>query len=377
MSTGTVLTTHTGSLPRPDGLLAALVDRERGGAGPTPAQTRAAVAECVARQAEVGLDVVNDGELGKISYVTYASTRLSGFEAARPRPEPVIDPDFPESSRRRAEAAAADAAADVRMPACTGPISYIGADAVQADIDALCSALDHHPGNRGFLTAASPGVIASFLPDEHYGSCSAYLNALGDAMKEEYDAIHRAGLLLQVDCPDLAASRANFPPDAAGLRAFRAQAEENLAVLDHALRDVPPDRIRIHTCWGNFEGPHHRDVELRDIVDLLLTARARMWSFEGANPRHEHEWAVFSEVALPDDKVLMPGVVDSTTNYVEHPELVAQRIQRYTQHVGPERVIPSTDCGMATFAVGGAGVDPRIAWAKLGSLVEGARLLRT
>lgn len=157
MSTGTVLTTHTGSLPRPDGLLAALVDRERGGAGPTPAQTRAAVAECVARQAEVGLDVVNDGELGKISYVTYASTRLPGFEAARPRPEPVIDPDFPESSRRRAEAAAADAAADVRMPACTGPISYIGADAVQADIDALCSALDHHPGRRGFLTAASPG----------------------------------------------------------------------------------------------------------------------------------------------------------------------------------------------------------------------------
>jgi 5-methyltetrahydropteroyltriglutamate--homocysteine methyltransferase len=374
-----VRTTHTGSLPRPDDLLASLVERERGGAGPTPAQTRAAVAECVARQADLGLDVVNDGELGKISYVTYASTRLRGFTSgSRPRPEPVIDPDFPEFSRRRAEAnAAANAASQVRMPACTGPVSYIGADAVQADVDALCSALEGHPGRQGFLTAASPGVIASFLPDEHYGSRSAYLNALGDAMKEEYDAIHRAGLLVQVDCPDLAASRSNFPPDADGLRAFRAQAEENLAVLDQALRDVPSDRIRIHTCWGNFEGPHHRDVELREIVDVLLTARARMWSFEGANPRHEHEWAVFAEVPVPEDKVLMPGVIDSTTNYVEHPELVAQRIQRYTRHVGRERVIASTDCGMATFAVGGAGVDPRIAWAKLGSLVAGAQLARS
>ncbi|MGI5131595.1 cobalamin-independent methionine synthase II family protein [Pseudonocardia sp. CA-107938] len=366
-------TTHTGSLPRPDDLLAALLDRERGGAGPSAAQTRAAVAECVARQAELGLDLVNDGELGKISYVTYASSRLSGFAGSRPSGERELDPDFPEFARQRHEAVSA-AAADVRMPVCTGPIAYVGADAVQADIDALRAALAEHPGVEGFLTAASPGVIASFLPDEHHGDRSAYLNALGEAMKEEYDAIHAAGLLVQVDCPDLAASRANFPPDADGLRAFRAQAEENLAVLEHALRDVPADRIRIHTCWGNYEGPHHRDVELRDIVDVLLGARAAMWSFEGANPRHEHEWAVFADVRLPDDKVVMPGVIDSTTNYVEHPQLVAQRIERYAHLVGPEHVIASTDCGMATFAVGAGGVDPRIAWAKLGSLVEGAHL---
>ncbi|QYN36833.1 cobalamin-independent methionine synthase II family protein [Pseudonocardia sp. DSM 110487] len=367
-----VMATHTGSLPRPSDLLSAIAERERGGPELDPAAVREAVAECVRRQVETGLDVVNDGELGKISYVTYVRSRLTGLEAVErgPRPNPALD-GFPEYAERLALRAANR---DFVIPVCRGAVGYPDTAAVEADIAVLRSAAGSH---EAFLTAASPGVIAMFVDDEHYGDRTAYLDALAGAMKTEYDAIVGAGLLLQVDCPDLAAGRVAFPDGEDGLRAHRERMAENIAALNTALRDVPRERVRLHVCWGNYEGPHHRDVPLRDILDVLLTARVGTLSFEGANPRHGHEWTVFADADLPDDLVLMPGVIGSTTNYVEHPELVAQRIEHYARIVGPDRVLASTDCGMATLAVSEDGVDPRIAWAKLHSLAEGAALAKS
>jgi 5-methyltetrahydropteroyltriglutamate--homocysteine methyltransferase len=366
-----VRTTHTGSLPRPADLLAAIAECDRGGPELDPVAVRDAVAGCVRRQVETGLDVVNDGELGKISYVTYVRSRITGLEAVErePRPNPALD-GFPEYAARRGTSR------DFVIPVCRGAVTYPDTAAVEADIAALRSAADTAGAGEAFLTAASPGVIAMFVDDEHYGDRTAYVAALADAMKTEYDAIVRAGLLLQVDCPDLAAGRAGFPDGEDGLRAHRERMEQNVAALNTALRDVPRERVRLHVCWGNYEGPHHRDVPLRGILDILLTAHAGTLSFEGANPRHGHEWGVFADTVLPDDLVLMPGVIDSTTNYVEHPELVSQRIEHYARIVGPDRVLASTDCGMATVAVSEDGVDPRIAWAKLRSLVEGAALAK-
>jgi 5-methyltetrahydropteroyltriglutamate--homocysteine methyltransferase len=370
-----IRTTHTGSLPRPAALLTAIVERERGGPELDPDAVRESVADCVRRQVETGVDVVNDGELAKISYVTYVRGRLTGFEPVerrQPRRNPALS-GFPEYAERMAGRGGFDF---VQIPTCRGAVTYPDTTAVEADIAMLQAAAADAGAGEAFLTAASPGVIAMFMDDEHYGERTSYLAALAEAMKAEYDAIHRAGLLLQVDCPDLAAGRASFPDDADGLRGFRRFAEENVAALNEGLRDVPPERVRLHMCWGNYEGPHHRDVPLRDVLDIVLTARAGTISFEGANPRHGHEWALFSEAVLPEDTVLMPGVIDSTTNYIEHPELVAQRIGNYARLVGPDRVLPATDCGLATVAVGEGGVDPRIAWAKLRSLVEGAQLAR-
>ena len=368
-----IRTTHTGSLPRPVPLLAALTERERGGAPLDPDEVRAAVAECVRRQVETGLDVVNDGELAKISYVTYVRGRLSGLataEAREVRPNPALD-GFPEYAERLA---GGGGFRDVRIPVCRGPVAYADTGAVEADIATLRAAGAAAGAREMFLTAASPGVVAMFVDDEHHGDRLAYLAALAEAMKTEYDAIHRAGLVLQVDCPDLAAGRSAFPDGAEGLRAHRERAAQNVDALNTALRDVPRERVRLHMCWGNYEGPHHRDVPLRDVLDIVLTARAGTISFEAANPRHAHEWTVFADLGLPDDTVLMPGVIDSTTNYVEHPELVAQRIEHYARIVGPDRVLASSDCGMATTATGQDGVDPRIAWAKLRSLTDGAAL---
>lgn len=370
-STGRILTTHTGSLPRPDDLVAALGARDRGEAYDPQrldALAREATAAVVRRQVDTGLDIVNDGEQSKMSYATYVKDRLSGFEGAaettayRPPRDCADFPGFFESRTRNSGPSAA-----VR-PRCSGPVAYHGEAALQADLASIQAALGAVGARDAFMTAASPGVIAMFMPNAYYPDDEAYLSALADAMRREYAAIVEAGLILQLDCPDLGVAGASAP----SLEAFRRQVARNIEVLNHAVAQLPADRMRLHVCWGNYEGPHHYDVPLGDIVDLLLQARPAGLSFEAANPRHAHEWAVFQERPLPDDKVLIPGALDTTTNFIEHPDLVAERLVRLAGLVGRERVIAGVDCGFATFA-GPTRVDPGIAWAKLGALVEGAR----
>jgi 5-methyltetrahydropteroyltriglutamate--homocysteine methyltransferase len=309
--------------------------------------------------------------MSKISYATYVKHRLTGFsrvEAPRRRVWADLE-EFPAYAQRLWQPAGRSVTA---AAACTGPVSYVGTEAVQQNIANLKAALLSADSADVFLTAASPGIISFFLENRYYPSHEAYVFALADAMKQEYDAIYQAGLLLQVDCPDLGAGRSTLFAHAP-LEEFRRWAMINIEALNYAVRDIPADHMRLHLCWGNYEGPHHHDVPLRDIIDLALQARPAGLSFEAANPRHEHEWTVFAEVAVPEEKVLIPGILDSTTNFIEHPELVAQRIARFASLVGRERVIAGTDCGFATFA-GSSMVDPDIAWAKLHALAEGARL---
>jgi len=368
-STDRILTTHTGSLPRPWDLIATL---EALDAGTTPdpeafdARVRRAVAEALRKQVAAGVDIINDGEQGKVGYSTYIRHRLTGFEGSSVVPPRSDWADFPEAMARQGRTT-------VARPSCTGHIEWRDRAAVWKDIGNLRAALAGVQPTEVFMTAASPGVIAHFLRNEHYPSRDAYLARLTDVMKQEYDAIARAGFVLQLDCPDLAMGRHLAFPDLSTSE-FLKIAEGNVEALNHALRDIAPDRLRMHLCWGNYEGPHHRDVPLRDILPIVLRARPQAISLEGANPRHEHEWAVFKEVRLPDDKVLIPGVLDSTTNFIEHPELVAQRIVRYAEVVGRERVIAGTDCGFGTFARYNPQVEPEIAWAKLSAMAEGARL---
>ena len=366
-STEHILTTHTGSLPRPPELLDALQCRDRGeGDGERlDEQVRAAVADVVRRQANAGVSVVNDGEAGKIGYATYVKERLDGFGGEAGMAGLLADmAEFPDYMRRVV------GGIDFAMPACVGPVSYRGLDAVRADIANLQAALDGAGVEDAFLSAASPGVIAVFLQNQHYPSHEEYLFALADAMKVEYDEIHRAGIVLQLDCPDLAMSGHMLGES---LDDFRARARVNVEAIAHATRDIPPDAMRMHLCWGNYEGPHHHDVALRDIIDIVFEARPAAISFEAANPRHEHEWTVFEDIELPEGKVIIPGVLDSTTNFIEHPELVAQRLVRYGKLVGPENVMAGTDCGFATFA-SFLTVDPGITWAKLHAMAEGAAL---
>jgi 5-methyltetrahydropteroyltriglutamate--homocysteine methyltransferase len=368
-STDRILTTHTGSLPRPDGLAEQLTALDRGTLGDAdlaalPERVRAGVAAIVARQVATGIDVVSDGELSKFGYATYVKQRLSGFDG-EDTPLALSElADFPSFTMHTT--------LDVTNPACTGPVAYHGHAAVQADLANLTAALEATPATDAFMNAASPGIIADYLANRYYGSEEEYLSALADAMKEEYDAIAAAGFILQLDCPDLALGR-HLAPAPLELEDFRRKIALRIEVLNHALRDIAPERIRMHVCWGNYESPHHHDVELREIVDLILTARPAGLLVEAANPRHEHEWRVFEDVALPDGKLLIPGVIDTLTPYVEHPEVVAQRIVRYAEVVGREQVIAGTDCGFATFA-NFTPVDPAIAWAKLRSLAEGAEI---
>jgi 5-methyltetrahydropteroyltriglutamate--homocysteine methyltransferase len=368
-STDRILTTHTGSLPRPWDLTTTLEEMDAG-ATPDPAafaaRVREAVADVVERQVEAGIDIVNDGEQGKVGYSTYVRHRLTGFGG-----QSVVAPradwaDFPEAAARVGRMS-------VARPSCNGPIDWKDRTAVQRDVDHLKVAVARVRPIDVFMTAASPGVIAHFLRNEHYPSREAYLARLVDIMKEEYDAIHRSGFVLQVDCPDLAMGRHLAFPELSNAE-FLKIAEGNVEALNHALRDIPADRVRLHLCWGNYEGPHHRDIPLREILPVVLRALPQAISFEGANPRHEHEWVAFREVRLPDDKIIIPGVLDSTTNFIEHPELVAQRLGRYAELVGRERVIAGTDCGFATFARSNPQVEPEIAWAKFRSMAEGARL---
>jgi 5-methyltetrahydropteroyltriglutamate--homocysteine methyltransferase len=331
-------------------------------------RVRRAVAETVQQQVEAGIDVVNDGEMSKVSYSTYVSARLTGFEsrvAAQryPRADAAAFPRYAEWNAKQQPAAAR-----IKRYACTGPVSHVGQAQLQADIDNLKSALAKAPaGTQAFMTAASPGVIAWFQPNQYYASDAEYLEALADAMRQEYEAIHRAGFILQLDCPDLTLLH-GLPPGTkvAGLG-------QRIEALNAALRNIPSDRMRMHLCWGNYEGPHQTDVPLREIIGEVFLARPMAISFEGANPRHEHEYAIFSDVLLPPDKVIIPGVLDSTTNYIEHPELVCQRLVRYAELVGRERVMAGADCGFGTFA-GAPMVHPDIVYAKLAAMVEGARL---
>ena len=364
-----ILTTHTGSLPRPWDLTATLEALDVGtlpDATTFERRVRDAVAEVVRKQIAAGVDIVNDGEQGKVGYSTYVRHRLTGFDGSSPVPQRADWADFPEALARHPRST-------VSRPACTSAVEWRDRDAIRRDVANLRAAVAAAPPVEAFMTAASPGVIAHFLRNEHYPTRDAYLSRLADVMKEEYDAIAAAGLVLQVDCPDLAMGRHLAFPELSTPE-FLKIAAANVEALNHATRDVPPDRLRVHLCWGNYEGPHHRDIPLRDILPIVLGARATAISLEGANPRHEHEWAVFREMKLPDDKILIPGVLDSTTNFIEHPELVAQRIVRYAEVVGRERVIAGSDCGFGTFARSNPQVEPEIVWAKLAALTEGARL---
>jgi 5-methyltetrahydropteroyltriglutamate--homocysteine methyltransferase len=361
-----IRTTHTGSLPRPDDLVE-LLYRDGAETDELNRRVRSAVAESVRQQLDIGLDIVNDGEMGKVSYSTYVTERLTGYESHVhvPRGQRIDAAAFPRYAEW--DARQQSASYSIKRYACTGPVSYIGQAALQRDIENLKSATTTLGHTDIFMTAASPGVISHFQPNQYYASLADYLQALAEAMREEYQAIVAAGFMLQLDCPDFTLAVGNapgHPPADLGLR---------IDVLNHAVSGIPPEKLRLHVCWGNYEGPHHLDIPLRELLPEVLRARPMYLSFEGANPRHEHEWNVFDAVPLPEDKVIIPGVLDTTTNYVEHPELVCQRVVRYAHRVGRERVIAGADCGFGTFA-GSPMVHPDIVFAKLGSLVEGAHL---
>ena len=370
-----ILTTHTGSLPRPDDLADMLFAKESGELGDRAAfdaRVRSAVAEVVRKQAELGVDIVNDGEMGKIGYSTYVKDRLSGFgdEAAKRASLSAADmAEFPEFTQR---AFLGRKVPPMKRPSCNAPISYRNRDELARDLDNFKAALAGVNASEGFLSAASPGVIAQFLGNTYYPTHEAYIAALADAMKVEYDAIHHAGFLLQVDCPDLAMSR-HIQFARSSTAEFRKVAELHVEALNHALRDVPPDRARLHLCWGNYEGPHHHDIALADIIDVVLKARPMAISYEASNPRHEHEFKVFKDLKLPAGRILIPGVIDSTTNFIEHPEVVAMRICNLAGVVGRENVIAGTDCGFATFA-GFSRVVTSITWAKFRAMADGAQI---
>ena len=370
-STGRFLTTHTGSLPRPEDLIRTMFAKEEGvpiDAGALAARIREAVAEVVGKQLAAGVSVVDDGEMSKPSYATYVKDRLTGFGGASHPLQYQDLVEFPGMARR---VFGDPGRARRKTPACTGPIAVRDRAAAAADAENLKAALAGARAEEGFLTAASPGVISLFFRNEHYPNHEAYLFAIAEAMRQEYEAIAAAGFVVQVDCPDLGMGRHIQYADL-DMQGFRKAAELHIAALNHALARVPPEQARVHICWGNYEGPHHFDVPLADIVDLVFTIRASGISFEASNPRHAHEWRVFERVKLPDGKVLIPGVLDSTTNFIEHPDLVAERLGRYAKLVGRENVIAGTDCGFGTW-VGQAAVVPDIVWAKLASMAEGAR----
>jgi 5-methyltetrahydropteroyltriglutamate--homocysteine methyltransferase len=368
-----ILTTHVGSLPRTDTVVALLEARENRASYDPAAfdrEIRQAVLDIVKRQVEAGIDIVSDGETSKMNYATYVRDRLTGFseEGSSEAPKPHLDmAPFPELRRRMALLTGVQRFKRVQ---CVGPVKVRDQDALKRDLANLRAAANTAKPFDCFMNAASPGVVTSFLRNVYYPTHEAYVEAVADAMGDEYEAIVEAGFVLQVDCPDVAMSRhTGFQ----GLSEddFLKRAAFHVDVLNHALRGVPADMVRIHVCWGNYEGPHTHDVDFRKIADTVLRAKAQAISLEAANPRHEHEWTIWREVALPDDRILMPGMIDTSTNYVEHPELVAQRIVRFADLVGRERVIASTDCGFGT-AAGSGKIDPGVAFLKLGALVEGA-----
>lgn len=369
-----ILTTHVGSLPRTQKVVDFIFAREREepySEAEFDAAMAEAVMETVGKQKDAGIDIVSDGETSKISYATYVKDRYTGFSGDSKRNAPADLKLFPKFLERLANDGGTPKYA---RPKCTGEVRSKGQGELDKDIANLKAAMAAHGVDRGFMNAASPGVISLFLQNEFYPTRDAYLAALADAMKAEYETIVASGLDLQLDCPDLALSRHMLFTDLSD-EDFVRVAGSHVEALNHALSDVPEDRVRVHICWGNYEGPHVCDIPMAKMFDTLMSAKARYVLFETSNPRHGHEWTVFRDRKgdIPDDKVLVPGVVDTTTNFVEHPELVRQRIERFTEIVGADRVIAGSDCGFGTFAGFGA-VDPDIAYAKLKTLAEGANM---
>ncbi|HEX2114168.1 MAG TPA: cobalamin-independent methionine synthase II family protein [Alphaproteobacteria bacterium] len=371
-STERFLTTHTGSLPRPEDLIRIMYAKEEGIPVDPQAlagRVRAAVAEVVAKQANAGIDLINDGEMSKPSYATYIKDRLDGFGGTGNTFVYQDLADFPNLQKR----VFGDPGRSRRKtPACNAPIKVRDEKAAAEDVDNLKAALANVKSAGAFMSAASPGVVSLFFRNEHYKSQDEYLFAIADAMRHEYETVANAGITLQIDCPDLAMGRHIQYADLS-LADFRKRAQRHVEALNHATANIPVERLRMHVCWGNYEGPHHCDVPLADIIDIVFSARPSMISFEAANPRHAHEWALFERVKLPEGKVLIPGVLESKSNFIEHPELIAQRIARYANLVGRENVIAGSDCGYGTW-VGQAAVDPDVVWAKFAALAEGARL---
>ena len=368
------LTTHVGSLPRGAELTELLFAAERD--EPVDAErfervVAAAVDETVRRQVEAGVDIVSDGEMSKISYATYIKDRISGFAGDSPRRAPADLEAFPSFLERQAKGGGTPS---YRRPRCVGEVAPVTLAPLEGDISHFAAARGVHGNPQGFMNAASPGVIALFQPNEFYPSHDAYLEALAEAMRPEYEAIVGAGLILQLDSPDLGLGRHMMFKDRSDGDYLMAIGR-HVEVLNHALRNVAAERCRMHVCWGNYEGPHHCDVEMGVILPSLLRAKPAGLLFETSNPRHQHDWEAFEAnlSQLPAEKILIPGVIDSTTNFIEHPRVVAERIERYARMVGPERVIGGTDCGFSTFAGFGA-VDPEIVWAKLATLAEGAAI---
>ncbi|HEY1239114.1 MAG TPA: cobalamin-independent methionine synthase II family protein [Bryobacteraceae bacterium] len=371
-STDRILTTHVGSLPRPQDVVDLIRAQDAGQIYYREKWDEVmsrAVVDAVNNQSEAGLDIINDGEMAKVGYATYMRHRLTGFELGDvPRATPQDLDDYPEY---RDKIAAAGDTPKYKRPICRGPIKVKDLSPLHADIQRLKAALARGKAREGFMTAASPGTIAVFQPNEYYPSHEAYLEALAEAMREEYETIANAGLILQIDCPDLAMGRHirfRGVDDAEFVRNAALQVE----AMNHALAKVPADRVRFHVCWGNYEGPHHRDIPFAKIARVVLKAKPMGILLEAANPCHEHEWEIWQTLKLPDNKVLIPGVIDSTCNYIEHPELVSQRIVRFANLLGRERVMAGTDCGFGTFA-GFGKVHPTICWQKMRSLAEGAR----
>ena len=367
-----ILTTHVGSLPRSKTVADLVFAKEAG----VPIEEAgfnqiisAAVKDIVARQKAAGIDLPSDGEMSKISYATYIKDRLTGFDGDSARRPPADLELFPNFLKRQASSGGTPT---YRRPKCVGEITVKSLEPLNDDLGAFQAALDANGYAKGFMNSATPGVIALFQPNEYYPSQDAYLEAVAEGMRVEYEGIVAAGFILQLDAPDLGLGRHMMYKelDDAG---FVKAAERHIEVMNHALRNVPGDKVRMHVCWGNYEGPHVCDIALRKILPSLLKAKPRALLFEGANPRHAHEWIDWKSVDLPDDYVLIPGVIDSTSNFVEHPELIAQRLRNFIDIVGAERVIAGTDCGFSTFAGFGA-VDPDIVWAKFEALSQGAEL---
>jgi 5-methyltetrahydropteroyltriglutamate--homocysteine methyltransferase len=384
-STDRILTTHVGSLPRPPDLLEFLEARETGQSSDQAAFDAclaASIGEVVKKQVSAGIDVVCDGELGKISYTFYVRHRLSGITAFRggdndKPPQTAAHRDIldhPDYMQRLAQARGGTSwFSREAVPCCTGPVAYSNRRPLETDLNNLAAACAAAEPLEVFMNAASPGVLTKFVPDRYYQDEDAYVDALANALREEYEAITRAGFILQIDAPDLGSARHNQYQHLSDDEFLRI-AERNIAALNHATANIPSEAMRMHLCWGNYEGPHTHDIPLVKIFDVCMRARPAGLSFEAANPRHAHEWEDLLGKSIPSDKILLPGVIDSTTNFVEHPQLIAQRICHYADLVGRERVIASTDCGFATFAFVNNAVAPSVVWAKLSALAEGARI---